>query len=116
MKKILALTLMYAAFNMAYAAPIGPADAPKANTIDAVACPMVDAASPLTFTASKGVGVGYNCITTGAAVNAGNVKGKFTYGGTTSGNGGVLGCAGSKADTSVGYSVAAPDVTKDGCS
>lgn len=95
-----------------------PVDPPVAQAVDSTTCAMVAATSPFQFTPSKNVGVAYNCDTTAVAVNTGNIKGKFTYGGSSNG-GSVKQCStGTTADvdTTNGYTVAAPDPTKNGCS
>lgn len=120
MKKIFALSLMLAAFN-AHAATgtVAASETPSSNDIANAQCDMIAGANVLKFTASKSVGVAYNCSTTAAAVNAGNTRGKFAYGGGTSGAGGVVKCASgdtADVDTTNGYSLTPAAADGDGCS
>jgi hypothetical protein len=97
------------------AGTIAPSETPGANAVNNAGCAFVAATSPFNMTPSRNVGLGYTCTTTGVAVNAGNTKGKYTYGGSTNG-GSVAQCpVAVVASTTTGYGVAAPDVTKDGC-
>lgn len=94
---------------------ISPSDTPTAATVSAAQCDMVSLNSSFQFTPSRNVGLAWNCNPTSVAVNAGNIKGKFTYGGSSNG-GSVKQCTTTAVSTTNGYTVAAPDVTKDGCS
>ncbi len=119
MKKISALALMLAAFNAhAVTGTVAASETPKSNDIATAQCDMISGANVLKFTASKSVGVAYNCSTTAAAVNAGNTRGKFSYGGGTSGAGGVVKCAsGDTADVSTtnGYALTPAAADNNGC-
>ena len=119
MKKISALVLMLVAFG-ANAGTISVSETtPKSNDISTTECAMISGANVLKFTASKSVGVAYTCSTTAAAVNAGNTRGKFSYGGGTSGAGGVVKCAtGDTADVSTtnGYALTPATADGNGCS
>lgn len=119
MKKISALALMLVSFG-AHAATgtVTASDTPKSNDIANAQCEMISGANILKFTASKSVGVAYNCSTTASAVNAGNTRGKFSYGGGTSGAGGVVKCAsGDTADVSTanGYALTPAAADGNGC-
>ncbi len=117
MKKISALALMLAAFG-ANAGTIDAKETPGENIVKNADCEMIAGTNELKFTASKSVGVAYLCSTTAAAVNAGNTRGKFTYGGGTSGGGGVVKCAANDTpdvDTTVGHGGAPATATGNGC-
>lgn len=119
MKKLTFFAALMMMSGLAGAGTIAPSDTPTAQDVDNVACGMVSSQSPFKVTASKNVGLAYTCNTTAIAVNGGNTKGKYTYGGGTSASGGVVPCGGTSpqaVDTGTGYTVAAPDPTKDGCS
>jgi len=118
MKKISALALMLVAFG-ANAEPIKASETPSVNTLKNADCPMIAGTNELAFTASKSVGVAYLCSSTAAAVNAGNTRGKFVYGGGTSGGGGVVKCATddtADVDTTNGYKAVPGDAEGNGCS
>ena len=103
----------------ASAAVIGPVAAPVAVAVNNAGCAMVSANSAFTFTPSANVGVAYACDAAGTivAVNSGNTKGKYTYGGSSNG-GSVHQCGTTAVVPATGYSVVAPAVlvTSDGCS
>ena len=123
MKKI--ATIVFAALSAGYVAQAGavtvaPADPATATTVTSAAasCPMISASSTFVFTPSKNVGVAFTCDATAIAVNSGNIKGKYTYGGSSNG-GSVAQCGGGTpvaVNATTGYAVAAPVVTGDGCS
>jgi hypothetical protein len=121
MKKISAIVLSALSLGIASQAnaAIAPSDTPAATTIDNTACAMVSVNSSFQFTASRNVGVGFACDVGGTivAVNAGNIKGKYVYGGSSNG-GSVKQCGTTAVSATNGYSVAAPAVTatSDGCS
>jgi hypothetical protein len=125
MKKI--ATVIFAVLSAGYVAqasaaaatsPIIAADPSVTGTVSSTECPMVAQTSTFNLTPSRNVGLAYTCSTTAIAVNSGNKKGKYTYGGSSNG-GSVTQCGGATpvaVDTTNGYTVAAPDSTKDGCS
>lgn len=89
--------------------PAGTSD----GTFDSGDCAMVQTAFVLKL--SQNVGAGWTCNTTVAVVNTGSTKGASVFGGTTAG-GTVAKCSSGTPSTTNGYAVAAPDITKDGCS
>ena len=103
----------------ASAVTIAPAAAPTAATVNNAGCAMVSVNSAFTFTPSANVGVAYNCDAAGTivAVNSGNTKGKYSYGGSSNG-GSVKQCGTTVVNATLGYAVPAPTVTtaSDGCS
>ena len=103
----------------ASAAVIGPVAAPVAVAVNNAGCAMVSVNSTFTFTPSANVGVAYNCDVAGTivAVNTGNTKGKYSYGGSSNG-GSVKQCGTTVVNATLGYAVPAPTVTtaSDGCS
>ena len=116
--------IIFSAISLAIAMPasavtIGPLPAPVAVAVNNAGCAMVSVNSAFTFTPSANVGVAYNCDAAGTiiAVNSGNTKGKYTYGGSSNG-GSVKQCGTTAVSTTNGYGVAAPAVlvTSDGCS
>ena len=125
MKKI--ATIVFALLSAGYitqasaaaaVSPIAPADPSVTGTIATAECPMVAATSTFNLTPSRNVGMTYTCSATAIAVNAGNKKGKYTYGGSSNG-GSVTQCGGTTpvaVDPANGYTVAAPTATLDGCS
>lgn len=122
MKKIVMTAVMLLASGMVSAGTFAPSSTPTpptTNNMTNTECTMISAASPFKFTPSANVGLGYTCDTTSIAVNGGSTKGKYTYGGSTTSSGGVAVCGGASpvaVSTATGYTVAGPDVTKDGCS
>lgn len=101
---------------VANAGTIAPSSTPTDNTINQAACSVISAESPITnYRPSKNVGLGYGCNTTAIAINAGNIKGKYTYGGGSTA-GSVKQCSTTAVDTTNGYTVAAPSPIGDGCS
>ena len=127
MKKYIAIVLSALALGIANQASaaavvIAPLDIPAAAAVNNAGCTMVGAGSPFTFTPSRNVGVAYNCDTAGTvvAVNTGNTKGKYTYGGSSNG-GSVTQCGGATpvaVSITTGYTIIAPAVTttSNGCS
>ena len=124
MKKI--ATIVFAVLSAGYVAQAGAislngADPSLQVTIDqagANACAMVSATSSFLFTPSKNVGVKYLCDATAIAVNAGNLKGKYTYGGSSNG-GSVHQCSTAAAGDigANGFNAGFPTAaTTDGCS
>jgi hypothetical protein len=125
MKKI--ATVIFAVLSAGYVAqasaaaatsPIIAADPAVTGTISQTECNMVAATSTFTLTPSRNVGLGYTCSNTAIAVNSGNKKGKYTYGGSSNG-GSVTQCGNGTpvaVDATNGYTVAAPVSTGDGCS
>ena len=103
----------------ASAVTIAPLAAALPATVNNAGCPMVSVNSTFIFTPSANVGVAYNCDAAGTivAVNTGNTKGKYTYGGSSNG-GSVHQCGTTPVVPATGYSVPAPAVlvTSDGCS
>ena len=93
---------------------IAPLDSPVSVAVASADCNMVSTNSTFNFTPSRNVGLTWACNTTAVAVNAGNTKGKYVYGGSSNG-GSVKQCGTTTASTSTGYS-ATPAVTADGCS
>ena len=114
-----ALSLGIAMPASAAAVAIAPLPAPTAATVNNAGCAMVSVNSTFTFTPSANVGVAYNCDVAGTivAVNTGNTKGKYSYGGSSNG-GSVKQCGTTAVDPLKGYAVLAPAilVTSDGCS
>lgn len=97
-------------------APSAAAD-PTVSTIPNASCAMVGANSAFTFTASRNVGLAYDCDTVTVVVQSGNTKGKYVYGGSSNG-GSVKQCGTTSVSTSTGYA-SAPTLTAtpaDGCS
>ncbi|MGB9150717.1 MAG: hypothetical protein WCB36_10775 [Burkholderiales bacterium] len=119
MKKILVIALSSFAMNAFAVGTIAPDPAPvkpAAENVTTATCTLLKV--PFFFVPSANVGVAYDCDTTSAAINTGNVKGKYTYGASTNG-GSAKQCvttATGDVSTSTGYKVAAPAVTGDGCS
>ena len=112
------LSAGYVAQASAAVVTLAPLDPAVITQVDSTTCPMVSATSPFQFAQSKNVGVAYFCDTTAIAVNAGNTKGKFTYGGSSNG-GSVHQCAtGTTPDvTANGYLAGKPSAaTTNGCS
>ena len=101
------------------AVTIPPLAVPLAANVNNAGCPMVSANSAFTFVPSANVGVIYNCDAAGTiiAVNSGNTKGKYSYGGSSNG-GSVKQCGTTPVSSSNGYSAAIATVTTttDGCS
>ncbi|MES2352963.1 MAG: hypothetical protein V4568_00970 [Pseudomonadota bacterium] len=95
------------------AGTIAPLDTPAASTITNTLCGVVSTTSSFAFTPSRSVGVAYTCDATSVAVNAGNIKGKNAYGGSS--NGGSVKVCAATVSTTNGYS-ATPALTGDGCS
>ena len=122
MKKYCVVILSALSLGIAMSASAGtiaPLAAPAAATVDNTACAMVSLNSTFTFTPSANVGVAYACNVAGTivAVNSGNTKGKYSYGGTSNG-GSVKQCGTTVVNATLGYAVPAPTVTtaSDGCS
>lgn len=119
MKKISALALMLVSFGAhALTGTITASETPSSSDIAVAQCDMISGTNVFKFTPSKSVGVAWNCSTTAAAVNAGNTRGKFTYGGGTSGGGGVVKCAAgdtADVDTTNGHGGAPATATGTGC-
>ena len=125
MKKI--ATIVFAVLSVGYVvhanaaartSPIAPADPAVTGTVSTAECAMVTATSTFNLTPSRNVGMTYTCSPTAIAVNSGNKKGKYTYGGSSNG-GSVTQCGGATpvaVDPANGYTVAAPNSTLDGCS
>jgi hypothetical protein len=119
MKKILVIALASLSLNAFASGTIAPVDAPvkpAAENVTTTTCTLLKV--PFFFVQSANVGVAYDCDTTSAAINTGNVKGKYTYGASTNG-GSAKQCvttAAADVSTTNGYKVAAPAVTGDGCS
>ena len=112
------LSASYVVQASAAGTQLAPKDPAVVTQVDSTTCAMVSATSPFQFAQSKNVGVSYICDTTAIAVNAGNTKGKFTYGGSSNG-GSVHQCAtGTTADvTANGYLAGMPSAaTTNGCS
>ena len=103
----------------ASAVTIAPLAAAVPATVNNAGCAMVSVNSTFTITPSANVGVAYSCDAAGTivAVNTGNTKGKYTYGGSSNG-GSVHQCATTPVSTTTGYTVLVPAVlvTSDGCS
>ena len=116
-KKIVQLGLhsvvLATALSASAATSISASETPGITTISNTDCAMVTTASPFAFTASRSVGLAWACDTTAVAVNAGNTKGKFSYGGSS--NGGSVKQCGSSVSTTNGFALT-PNVTGDGCS
>ena len=120
MKKIVAIMFAGVALQAGAVGTIAPLSnpvKPAADNVTLATCPLLK--TPFTFTQSANVGLAYDCDTIEAVVNAGNIKGKFTYGGST--NGGsvkqcVVGTSTADVSTTVGYKLPAPTLTADGCS
>ena len=93
---------------------VSPSDTPAAASITSASCDMVSQNSPFSFTASRNVGLAWNCSQTGVAVNSGNTKGKFSYGGSS--NGGSVKQCSSSVSTTNGYAATPGSSTGDGCS
>jgi hypothetical protein len=74
------------------------------------ACAMVQ--TSFTLKLSQNVGAAWNCSTTAAAVNAGSTKGKYSFGGSTSG--GTVSACSSAPDSTNGYATT-PSSTTSGC-
>ena len=64
---------------------IAPSGNPMAQPITSAECDMVATSSNFDFKPSAYVGIAYACSPTAAAVQAGSQKGKYVYGGGTSG-------------------------------
>lgn len=115
MKKIALFVLTSALSGSVFAGNVGPSTTGASATVDETACPMVAAGSSFEFKTSANVGVGYLCDTTSAAVQSGSTKGKYVYGGGTSG-GSVKQCGTTAVSTSTGYSAVPSSAGGDGCS
>jgi hypothetical protein len=115
MKKYALFVLAAAISGSVSAGTVGPSGTGAQGTVDETACAMVNTNSSFTFKASANVGVGYLCDTTAAAVQAGSTKGKYVYGGGTTG-GGVKQCGTTPVSTSTGYSAVPTSAGGDGCS
>ena len=121
MKKIAMLVLAMASTLgatqvFATASPIGPSGTPAAFTVTNADCAFVNAALGVTgfqIIASREVGLAFACSPTVVSVNAGNRKGKYTYGGSSNG-GSVTQCGTTPADTTTGWTIAAPNATGTG--
>ncbi len=93
---------------------------PAATAVANADCAFVSQNSTFKFTASKNVGLTYACNKTNAAIQAGNTKGKYAYGGNTSG-GSVTQCGTTLVTKDKGYNAALADVVDtsttfpDGC-
>ena len=114
-----ALSLGIAIPASAAAVVIAPAAAPTAATVNNAGCAMVSVNSTFTFVPSANVGIIYNCDVAGTivAVNSGNTKGKYSYGGSSNG-GSVKQCGTTAVSATNGYTAAIATVTtaSDGCS
>lgn len=106
MKKLIAATLFAGLSVSAFAAdcanPIAPLSTPVKCTVKAAAEPKFIKID-FDFQPSSGIGIGYFEEAAGVSVLAGNVKGKFVYGGSSNG-GSVKQCqtAASDVDTTKG--------------
>ena len=106
------------AANAAGASPIAPSGTPVAHDITNTDCAMVSSANTFAITPSANVGMAYVCDSAAAAIQTGSTKGKYVYGGGTSG-GSVKQCGGSSpvaVSTTNGYAAAPTITTGDGCS
>jgi len=99
----------------ANAITIAPSSAGSTATVVNGSCGMVSANSGFNFVTSANVGVAYICDPTSVAVQAGNQKGKFVFGGGSQG-GSVKQCGTTAVDTSTGYKATPGSATTDGCS
>jgi hypothetical protein len=106
MKKITSIALTAVAMSLslqAYAGSIAPnelAPTPQQVAPGAATCEMI--ASPVVITLSRNVGLAYSCSKTSAAVQGGNTKGKYAYGGNTIG-GSVKQCGTTLVSATNGY-------------
>lgn len=117
MKKIALIAALLLPFaGSAIAGTLGPSNgAPTQGQITNTECSMVASTNPFTMTASANVGLSYICDSAAAAVQAGSTKGKYVYGGGTSG-GSVKQCGTTAVSTTNGYASAPSSATSDGCS
>jgi hypothetical protein len=116
-KKIVQLGLhsviLATALSAGAATSISASDTPGVTTVSNSDCAVVNTASPFAFTPSRAVGLAWACDAATVAVNSGNTRGKFSYGGSS--NGGSVKQCGSSVSTSNGFALT-PNVTGDGCS
>lgn len=110
MKKHLLISMLLAASTMAQAGTLGASTAGATMDIDSAACGMVQTSFNLKL--SQNVGAAWTCNTTTAAVNAGSTKGKYAYGGSTSG--GTVASCGTTPDPTNGYNLT-PGAVDNGC-
>lgn len=116
MKKIALFALM-SVFSTAAISDTTGTLAPSATgaqqTMTATQCDMIAGTNTFELKLSSNVGMSWSCSPTAAAVIAGSIKGKYVYGGGTSG-GGVHQCS-ATVDTSTGYSGTVSSAEGNGC-
>lgn len=117
MKKIAYIAALSLISGMAIADTTGSlapsaAGATKTN-FGAGDCDMIAGTNTFDLKASANVGLSWSCSPTAAAVIAGSTKGKYVYGGGTSG-GGVHKCT-TEVSTSTGYSGTISSAEGNGC-
>lgn len=110
MKKHLLIPMLLAASTMAQAGTLGANSAGTSTTVDSSLCAMVQTSFSLKL--SQNVGAAWMCDTTAAAVNTGSTKGKYAYGGSTSG--GTVSSCGTTPDSTNGYNLT-PSTVSSGC-
>lgn len=115
MKKLATFTLISLISGAAFSATsIAPSASPTGQDIANADCAMVNANNTFNFKPSANVGVAWTCNTTAAAVQTGSIKGKYVYGGGTSG-GAVQQCGTAAVKTDTGYSAAPASADGTGC-
>ena len=123
MKKLLVIALSAFTMNAFAAGTIAPSQTPSKPATENVTgdttgnCILLK--TSFFFVPSANVGVAWDCSTTAAVINAGNTKGKFSYGASTNG-GSAKQCSTTSPDISTtnGYAKAPSLVATqpDGCS
>lgn len=117
MKKLAYIAALSLISSMAIADTTGTLDPdPAGNTktgFGAADCDMIAGNNTFDLKLSANVGLSWSCSPTAAAVIAGSTKGKYVYGGGTSG-GGVHKCT-TEVSTSTGYSGTISSAEGNGC-
>lgn len=113
MKKLALFALMATLSGSAFSGVIAPSATPADESVTTGDCTFIK--TDFTMKVSAYVGLAYACSTTAAAVQAGSQKGKYVYGGGTSG-GGVERCGTTEVSTANGYAATIASAGGDGCS
>mgnify|MGYP001381388128 CR=1 FL=1 len=113
MKKIALFAMLAALSGSAISGTIAPTTTGSQATVTTGDCSFLQ--TDMTMQVSANVGMAYICSTTAAAVQAGSIKGKYVYGGSTNG-GGVQRCNNDEVSTSTGYKTTISSADGDGCS